>query len=112
MKDLYCFLESISSNFEGITENCYGIPMSKYFRNENWIQVKDSCIGAKYSSYCKENCQYYRNGNCQEGVFNLFLSSNLTLHLSGCKNTAIYFDLNKCEELQIKKVFIELLNLM
>lgn len=117
MKNFYCFLEEISknSNSEWTTQMIgkgHGIPMSAYFRDENWIQVKDSCRGAKYSELCKEQCVHYKKGNCQEGVFSLFLSSNLTLHLSGCKNKTIYFDLNKCEDEQIKRAFSKLLSLI
>lgn len=117
MKNFYCFLEEISNNSNSewttqMIEKGHGIPMSAYFRNENWIQVKDSCRGAKYSKFCKEKCLYYKKGNCQEGVFSLFLSSNLTLHLSGCKNKTIHFDLNKCEDEQIKRDFSKLLSLI
>lgn len=59
----------------------------------------------------KKNCLHYKNGNCREGVFSLFLSSNLMLHLSGCKNKTIHFDLNKCEEVQIREAFLKLLSL-
>ena len=117
MKNFYSFLEEISNNVESewttqMIGKGHGIPMSTYFRNENWIQVKDSCRRAKYSDFCKEKCEHYKKGNCQEGVFSLFLSSNLTLHLSGCKNETIYFDLNKCEDAQIKIAFSKLLSLI
>lgn len=115
MRNFYSFLEEISNNSTSewttqMIEKGHGIPMSAYFRNENWIQVKDSCREAKYSEFCKEKCVHYKKGNCQEGVFSLFLSSNLTLHLSGCKNKTIHFDLNKYEDEQIKKVFLRLLS--
>lgn len=117
MKKFYGFLEEISNNVasEWTTQMIgkgHGIPMSAYFRNKNWIQVKDSKRGAKYSELCREKCEYYKKGNCQEGIFSLFLSSNLTLHLSGCKNEAIHFDLNKCEDAQIKIAFSKLLSLI
>ena len=117
MKNFYSFLEEISNNSESewttqIIGKGHGIPMSAYFRNKNWIQVKDSERGAKYSEFCKEKCEYYKKGNCQEGVFSLFLSSNLTLHLSGCKNETIHFDLSKCEDAQIKIAFSKLLSLI
>lgn len=116
MKRFYSFLGGISDNMESewttkMIGKGHGIPMSTYFRNKNWIQVKDSCREVKYSDFCKEKCEYYRKGNCQEGVFSLFLSSNLTLHLSGCKNEIIYFDLNKCDDKQIKMAFLKLLDL-
>jgi len=114
MKNFYDFLEDISSNSEsewttGIIGKGHGIPMSSYFRNENWIQVKDSTRGAKYSKVCMSECVYFKQGNCKEGVFSLFLSSNLVLHLSGCKNELIHFDLNECNNEQMKKSFKELL---
>ncbi len=117
MKNFYGFLEEISNHSESewttqMIGKGRGIPMRAYFRNKNWIQVKDSERGAKYSGFCKEKCKYYKTGNCQEGVFSLFLSSNLTLHFSGCKNETIYFDLNKCEDAQIKIAFLKLLNLI
>lgn len=117
MKKFYNFLEEISngSSKEWTTKMIgigHGIPMSAYFRGENWIQVKDSCRGAKYSKFCKEKCMHYKNSNCQEGVFSLFLSSNLTLHLSGCKNKAIHFDLSECNDKQIKIAFLKLLSLI
>lgn len=115
MKNFYNFLEEIASNLEvewttGFISKSHGIPMSSYFRGENWIQVKDSTRGAKYAKYCMNECKYFREGNCQEGVFSLFLSSNLILHLSGCKNELIRFDLSECNDKQMKKAFSDLLN--
>lgn len=117
MKKFYNFLDEISSvsKSEWTTQligKGHGIPMSAYFRGKNWIQVKDSMRGAKYSEFCIRECAFYKNGNCQEGIFSLFLSSNLMLHLSGCKNNSIHFDLNKCDDEQIKKAFIKLLSLI
>jgi len=117
MKKFYNFLEenSNSSSKEWTTKMIgkgHGIPMTAYFRGENWIQVKDSCRGAKYSEFCKKECIYYQNGACQEGVFSLFLSSNLTLHLSGCKNNTIHFDLSRCNDEQIRVYISKLLSLV
>ena len=50
-----------------------------------------------------------KKGECREGVFSLFLSSNLVLHLSGCKNEKIRFNLNKCNDDEIKLAFSYLL---
>lgn len=117
MKNFYNFLENISSDLEmewttGFIGKGNGIPMSSYFRGENWIQVKDSTRGAKYAKYCMNECKHFRDGNCQEGVFSLFLSSNLMLHLSGCKNQLIHFNLNECNNRRMKKAFVDLLNLI
>lgn len=117
MKNFYSFLEDISSasKLEGTTGfigKGYGIPMSLYYRGENWIQVKDSTKGAKYSEFCMSECNYFKHGNCQEGMFSLFLSTNLILHLSGCKNQFIHFNLNECNNRRMKKAFVDLLNLI
>ena len=56
---------------------------------------------------CNYQCFY-----CKEGVFSMFLSSNLPLHLSGCKNKSIHFDLNGCDDEQMKKAFNKLLDIM
>ncbi len=114
MKNFYKFLENIASDSKSewttsLISKGHGIPMNSYFVGENWIQVKDSTRGAKYSEFCSE-CNYFKNGNCQEGVFSLFLSTNLVLHLSGCKNQSIHFDLNECDNRQMKKAFEELLS--
>ena len=114
MKNFYKFLGNIASNSKSewttsLISKGHGIPISSYFVGEKWIQVKDSTRGAKYSEFCSE-CNYFKNGNCQEGVFSLFLSTNLVLHLSGCKNKSIHFDLNECDNRQMKKAFEELLS--
>lgn len=117
MNKFYDFLGKISNTSEaewttGLIAKGHGIPMSSYFRGKNWIQVKDSTRGAKYSEFCIKECPFYQTGNCQEGVFSLFLSSNLMLHLSGCKNSAIHFDLNECDDNRIKKIFTDLLSII
>lgn len=117
MNKFYDFLEKISNNSEcewttGLIAKGYGIPMSSYFRGENWVQVKDSTKGAKYSKFCIKECPFYQTGNCQEGVFSLFLSSNLMLHWSGCKNSSIHFNLNDCDDNQIKSALINLSSLI
>lgn len=111
------FLCEISSYSESdwttqLISKGHGIPMSCYFRGNNWIQVKDSTRGAKYSEFCIKNCILYKTGNCQEGVFSLFLSSNLLLHLSGCNNNEIHFNLKGKKDRQIKKAFKDLLKLL
>lgn len=117
MKNFYDFLKKISNTSEtewttGFIGKGNGIPMSSFSRGQNWIQVKDSTRGAKYGQFCKNDCKWYKQGSCQEGVFSMFLSSNLTLHLSGCKNKSIHFDLNGCDDEQMKKAFNKLLDIM
>ncbi len=115
MSEFQTFLESISDKESfnwttGFVGKTQGIPMNSYFCNDNWIQVKDSTKGARYSQYCFSNCA--NCSNCQEGVFSLFLSANLMLSFSGCKNDSIHFDLNGCDDLEIQKSIRKLLNLM
>lgn len=117
MKNFYEFLKKISNTSEtewttGFIGKGNGIPMSSFSRGKNWIQVKDSTRVAKYCQFCKNDCKWYKQGSCQEGVFSMFLSSNLTLHLSGCKNKSIHFDLNGCDNEQMKKAFNKLLDIM
>lgn len=117
MNSFYDFLSKISKSSQSewttsLISKKHGIPMSCYFRGNNWIQVKDSTRGARYSDFCIKNCLLYKEGKCQEGVFSLFLSSNLVLHLSGCKNDLIYYELNEQNDEQIKKAFQNLINLL
>ena len=117
MKNFYNFLENISSDSKsewttGLISKEYGIPMSSYFRGENWIQVKDSSRGAKYSEFCMSQCKYFKTGNCQEGVFSLFLSSNLILHLSGCKNESIQFNIKEYGDEKIQSALENVLCLI
>lgn len=117
MTNFYDFLEEISSDSESewttdFISKGHGIPMSSYFREENWIQVKDSTRGAKYSEFCMRECSYFRTGNCQEGMFSLFLSSNLILHLSGCKNNSIQFKVREYGDEQIRRALESLLCLI
>jgi len=116
MKNFYAFLEDISNDSKsewttGLISKGHGIPMSSYFRGENWVQVKDSTRGAKYSEFCMKKCPYFKAGNCQEGVFSLFLSSNLILHLSGCKNKSVQFEVKEYDDEQIRLALENLLRL-
>ena len=82
ISNFYDFLEEISAQHNskwttGFNSCNNGIPMGVYFRNENFIQVKDSTRGASYSAFCMNKCNYYKCKNCREGVFSLFLSSNI-----------------------------------
>ena len=117
MSNFYDFLCQISTHSQAewttsLIGKKHGIPMSCYFRGNNWIQVKDSTRGARYSEFCRKNCLLYKKGECQEGVFSLFLSSNLVLHLSGCKNDSIHYDLNGKDNEQIERAFKSLLKLL
>lgn len=117
-KNSYAPLESIIKYLETISDNSqeeyhiwntFGIPRSGYFIGNQWIQIKDSSRGAKYSKVCIEKCPYY--DSCNEGLFSPFISVGEILHLSGCKNKDLYYILNGKSEAEIKKALDDILTL-
>lgn len=117
-KKSYVPLESVTSYLDKISDsskseysiyNSFGIPRSGYFIGEQWVQVKDASKGAKYSRLCIESCPYYKI--CNEGLFSPFISVGEILHLSGCKNKNLYYNLKGKNESEIKKDLTEILNL-
>lgn len=117
-KDSYVSLEGVTSYLEKISDNSkseyhiynsFGIPRSGYFIGNQGVQVKDASKGAKYSQFCIKNCPYFNM--CNEGLFSPFLSVGEILHLSGCKNKNLYYDLKGKDESEIRKDFNEILNL-
>ena len=69
MSNFYDFLCQISTHSQiewttSLIGKKHGIPMSCYFRGDNWVQVKDSTRGARYSEFCKKNCLLYKKGEC------------------------------------------------
>ena len=117
-KDSYVSLEGVTSYLEKISDNSkseyhiynsFGISRSGYFIGNQWVQVKDASKGAKYSQFCIKNCPYFNM--CNEGLFSPFLSVGEILHLSGCKNKNLYYDLKGKDESEIRKDFNEILNL-
>ena len=89
--------------------NFYGIPMNMYFRNGKTIQIKDTSKGTHYSGLCVKKCPYYTK--CNEGLYSPFLSTDMTLHISGCRNKKIYFNLSSKDESGIKNNLQEVLGL-
>lgn len=89
--------------------NFYGIPMSLYYRNGKTIQIKDTSRGTHYSSLCVEECPYYNK--CNEGLYSPFLSTDMTLHISGCRNKRVYFNLKDKNRIVIQNNLQELLKL-
>ena len=87
--------------------NANGIPMSGYFFGNQWVQVKDSSKGAMYAKECKK-CSYY--DTCYEGVFSPLLSVSEILHISGCMNNKLYYQLEGKSEEEIRQSFEEILN--
>ena len=102
------YLESVStkSQEKHYVSNANGIPMSGYFFGNQWVQVKDSSKGAMYAKECKK-CSYY--DTCYEGVFSPLLSVGEILHISGCMNSSLYYQLKSKSEKEIRQSFEELL---
>lgn len=105
------YLENISNNSKEKYHmwNAFGIPRSGYFIGKQYVQVKDASKGAEYSKVCIEECPYY--SSCNEGLFSPFISVGEILHISGCKNKDLYYNLKEKSESEIKKVLDEILTL-
>lgn len=111
IKELQPLLEKVGEQYHEkyFQSNSFGIPMYAYFRNGHMIQVKDSTRGASYSESCYSNCKYYNM--CMDGVFSPFISANMMLHLSGCRNEKLHFNLKGKGEVFIKNSFRTILKL-
>lgn len=116
-KSSYQMLDDIKQHLEQISDrtkehhyvsNSNGIPMCGYFFGNQWVQVKDSSKGALYSKECKE-CQYYNS--CHEGVFSPLLSVGEILHVSGCMNQSLYYNLKDKSENEIRMSFEKILKM-
>lgn len=102
------YLEGISTNYKDIfnISNSNGISMTGYFVGNQSIQVKDSANGAMYAKICKQ-CPHFES--CQDGVFSLFLDAGEVLHISGCANDKVKYDLKHLSNDEIKFAFKNLL---
>lgn len=110
-KDIKKYLSEITDRYQ---ENfnmfvSTGIPMSGYFRGEQYIQVKESNRGSTFSEVCVNKCPYFKT--CQEGMFSPFISNNGELGISNCKNKKLRWNLYKMNQIVKKKSFEELLSL-
>ncbi len=108
LNEVKSYLESISTKSleKHYVSNANGIPMSGYFFDNQWVQVKDSSKGAMYAKECKK-CSYY--DTCYEGVFSPLLSVSEILHISGCMNSSLYYQLKGKSEKEIRQSFEEIL---
>lgn len=108
LNEVKSYLESVSTKSQEkyYVSNANGIPMSGYFFGNQWVQVKDSSKGAMYAKECKK-CSYY--DTCYEGVFSPLLSVGEILHISGCMNSSLYYQLKSKSEKEIRQSFEELL---
>lgn len=117
-KNSYQSINDIKEFLRGITDryqenfNMFvstGIPMSGYFKGNQYIQVKDSNRGSSFSEKCIDECPYFTK--CQEGMFSPFVSNNGVLSISNCKNTKLRWNLVKMNKEEIDKSFKEIIKL-
>ena len=106
--------EFLKANTDRYQENFYmfvstGIPMSGYFKGNQYIQVKDSNRGSSFSEKCVNECPYFNR--CQEGMFSPFISNNAVLSISNCRNTALRWDLSKMDKEEMENSFQEIIKL-
>lgn len=90
-------------------DSAYGIPMRAYKYKNQLIILKDSSKGANFSVICKKLCQYY--SNCQEGMYVPFVSVGNVLHINGCHNKNLQWNLNNASFIQIREAFKDILSI-
>lgn len=109
--DIKEFLKKITDryqeNFNMLVST--GIPMSGYFKGEQYIQVKDSARGSSFSEKCVKECPYFNK--CQEGMFSPFVSNNGVLSISNCRNMKLRWDLSKMRDEEMDMSFKEIIEL-
>lgn len=102
------YLKSIATTYQEVfyAANPNGISMNGYFIGTQSIQVKDSTNGARYAKVCKK-CPNFKF--CQDGFYSLFLDAGEVLHISGCANDKVKYDLKHLSNDEIKFAFKSLL---
>lgn len=105
------WLEDISDNFveNYWDDSAYGIPMNAYFVGNQSIVLKDSSKGAHFSDFCINKCRKY--SKCQEGIYVPFISVGNILHINGCYNESLRWDLKNKSIAEKENAFSELLEL-
>lgn len=105
------WLETISDKFveNYWDDSAYGIPMNAYFVGNQSIVLKDSSKGAHFSKFCIDNCSKY--SKCQEGIYVPFISVGSVLHINGCYNELLRWNLKNKSVDEMEKDFSEMLKL-
>lgn len=99
--------EKISSyNIDG----GFGIPMYAFKIGNINVIFKDSTKGSFYHrEKCIKKCELF--ANCQEGVYVPHVSSDATLHINGCYNPKLRWNLRNKTAMQRASSFYEILSL-
>jgi len=105
------WLEYISDQYveDYWDDSAYGIPMNAYFVGNQSIVLKDSSKGAHFSRFCIDKCSKY--SKCQEGIYVPFISVGSILHINGCYNESLRWNLKNKSIEEKEKVFSEMLQL-
>ncbi|MDR1583061.1 MAG: radical SAM protein [Prevotellaceae bacterium] len=105
------FLEKICDtyidNFD--EDSAFGIPMRAYKYKNQAIILKDSSKGAHFSKICKKGCKKYLE--CQEGIYVPFVSVGGVLHINGCRNEKLRWNLSNMTNEAMQAAFREVLAL-
>lgn len=71
----------------------FGIPMYAFEINGIKVIFKDSTKGSFYrKKECMKDCKYFGT-MCQEGMYTPHISSNMVLHINGCHNPNLRWNL-------------------
>lgn len=105
------WLDNISDTFieNYWDDSAYGIPMNAYFVGNQSIVLKDSSKGAHFSEFCINECDKYNK--CQEGIYVPFISVGSLLHINGCYNEHLRWNLKNKSRVEMEKDFSEMLRL-
>lgn len=105
------WLENISDKFveNYWDDSAYGIPMNAYFVGDQSIVLKDSSKGAHFSKFCISKCNKY--SKCQEGIYVPFVSVGSLLHINGCYNESLRWNLKNKKIEEMENAFSEMLKL-
>lgn len=90
-------------------DSAYGIPMNAYLVGNQSIVLKDSSKGAHFSRFCMDQCDKY--SQCQEGIYVPFISVGSILHINGCYNETLRWNLKNKSISEKELAFSEMLRL-
>ena len=89
----------------------FGIPMYAFEIKSIKVIFKDSTRGSFYhEEECVKNCKYFGT-ICQEGIYNPHVSSNMVLHVNGCHNPKLRWNLRERTHEEKLQSFNEILSL-
>jgi len=89
----------------------FGIPMYAFEINGIKVIFKDSTKGTFYHrNECMKNCNYFGT-TCQEGMYTPHVSSSMVLHVNGCHNPKLRWNLRNKTPKERLQAFNEILSL-